>query len=72
MLFPTDTEAAFSNYKLFESLGFILAYVCSGLICITAKIYILIGCLIAGVTGYLVIEFLERRRISSELHSAIQ
>merc|ERR1719376_166869 len=36
VLFPKEAEAAFSNYKLWESLGFILAYICSTLLCVAA------------------------------------
>ena len=62
VLFPKEAEAAFSNYKLWESLGFILAYICSTLLCVAAKIYILIACLALGVAGYAAIEVMEARR----------
>ncbi|RXG60864.1 UNC93-like protein [Armadillidium vulgare] len=61
VIFPGEAEAAFSNYRLWESAGFILAYVWSGIICVELKIYILIGILSFAMIGYYVIEFLERK-----------
>ena len=62
VLFPTETEAAFSNYKLWESAGFIIAYICSTLVCIPVKIYTLIAFLVIGMAGYGIIELLESRK----------
>ncbi|KAB7495532.1 UNC93-like protein [Armadillidium nasatum] len=61
VIFPGEAEAAFSNYRLWESAGFILAYVWSGIICVELKIYILIGILSFAMVGYYIIEFLERK-----------
>ncbi|XP_076033859.1 UNC93-like protein isoform X1 [Oratosquilla oratoria] len=60
VIFPGQSEAAFSNYRLWESIGFIIAYVCSTLICIESKIVILIVFLMLGILGYYAIEVLER------------
>ncbi len=63
VLFPQDEEPAFSNYRLWESLGFIIAYAFSNLLCVDVKLYILLGVIIAGMAGYLAIEVLERSKL---------
>ena len=62
VIFPGASEAAFSNYRLWESLGFILAYNLSTYTCMTSKIYINMGILFVGMVGYLIIEFMEFRK----------
>lgn len=57
VLFPTNQEAAFSNYRLWESVGFVIAFAYGNYICISTKIQILICFLILGVALYGVIEF---------------
>ncbi|XP_047502869.1 UNC93-like protein isoform X2 [Penaeus chinensis] len=61
VIFPGESEAAFSNYRLWESLGFIIAYACSTLICIEAKITILLVFISLGAVGYYIIEAIEWR-----------
>lgn len=56
VLFPKNEEAAFANYRLWESLGFIIAFAYSNALCITMKLYILLIMLTIGMIGYLVIE----------------
>ncbi|CAH1798683.1 unnamed protein product [Owenia fusiformis] len=55
-LFSFESEAAFSSYKLLESIGFVMAFGYSNYLCATVKIYILIGFLTAGILGYITIE----------------
>lgn len=55
-MFPTESEAAFSNYRLWESVGFIIAYAYSAFICTSVKAYILTGVLVLGMTGYFITE----------------
>jgi hypothetical protein len=62
VIFPAEEEAAFSNYRLWESIGFIIAYAYSTFICVDAKLYVLIGVLATGMTGYLFIEVREYRQ----------
>jgi predicted MFS family arabinose efflux permease len=62
ILFPNNEEAAFSNYRLWESLGFVIAYVNTNYLCIDAKLYLLLAILILGMLGYFVIEVFERRK----------
>ena len=55
-----DTAPGFSNYRLWESLGFVLAYVFQTYLCVDVKLWILVGFLTAGMAGYLVVEVGER------------
>lgn len=61
-IFASNEEAAFSNYRLWESIGFIIAYAYSTFICVNAKLYVLLGVLGAGMIGYLIIEAREYKR----------
>ncbi|XP_015917448.1 protein unc-93 homolog A [Parasteatoda tepidariorum] len=67
ILFRSDEEAAFSNYRLWESLGFAIAFLCSSLLCVTPKIYIVVIILVIGMMGYITVEILvyfERKNSS--------
>ncbi|KDR14271.1 UNC93-like protein [Zootermopsis nevadensis] len=63
ILFPSREEAAYSNFRLWESLGFIIAYAYSMYLCAAVKIYILMALLIIGMAGYLTVEWQEKKRI---------
>ncbi|XP_013773994.1 protein unc-93 homolog A-like [Limulus polyphemus] len=56
VLFKSDEEATFSNYRLWESIGFSMAFAYSTYLCIDIKIYILLGFLATGMLGYLIID----------------
>ncbi|CAL4147767.1 unnamed protein product, partial [Meganyctiphanes norvegica] len=60
-IFPKEAEAAFSNYRLWQALGYVTTYVCSGFLCINVKIYVIMAFLILGMIGYYIIEIMERR-----------
>ncbi|OXA46753.1 UNC93-like protein [Folsomia candida] len=62
VIFPQDEEAAFSNYRLWESVGFILAYVFSNVLCVRPKLWILVGVITVGMAGYFIIESKEFSR----------
>ena len=62
VLFESDEEAAFSNYRLWESLGFIFAYILQTQICIYTKLWVVLAVLFTGLAGYLTIEAMERKR----------
>ena len=66
VIFPAEEEAAFSNYRLWESLGFAIVFSYSTAFCIDVKLYILAGVLVVGMIGYLTIEILERIRNNRE------
>jgi len=59
-IFKGQEEAGFSNYRLWESLGFTIAFAYSSALCTDAKLYVLLGILFCGMLGYLIIEFRER------------
>ncbi|XP_054719290.1 UNC93-like protein [Uloborus diversus] len=56
VLFRSSEEAAFANYRLWESVGFFVAFGYSGLLCVTPKIYLLIAALFVGMLGYVTVE----------------
>ncbi|XP_063233930.1 protein unc-93 homolog A-like isoform X2 [Bacillus rossius redtenbacheri] len=63
-LFPGREEAAYSNFRLWESLGFIVAYSYSSVLCTGVKLYILLVLLLVGLAGYYVIEWQLRREVA--------
>lgn len=69
MLFRRNKEAAFSNYRLWESAGFVIAYAYSTTLCARMKLYVLVGNLILGVIGYIIVEIRHRRKVSDRHHS---
>lgn len=63
VLFEQNQEAAFSNFRLWESLGFFVSYFYSNRICVKTKLYLLLGYLTLGMAGYLLIELNEKNLI---------
>ncbi|CAD1474028.1 unnamed protein product, partial [Heterotrigona itama] len=61
-LFRRNKEAAFSNYRLWESAGFVIAYAYSTHLCARMKLYVLLTVLLVGTTGYIIVELLHRRK----------
>ena len=62
-LFANNEEAAFSNYRLWESMGFIFAFATNAAgVCAFPKIITTIVFLGLGMLGYLILELLERRK----------
>ncbi|XP_043264471.1 UNC93-like protein [Colletes gigas] len=61
-LFRRNKEAAFSNYRLWESAGFVIAYAYSTHLCARMKLYVMLTVLIIGTIGYIVVELLHRRK----------
>ncbi|KAG5325046.1 UN93L protein, partial [Pseudoatta argentina] len=61
-LFRRNKEAAFSNYRLWESAGFVIAYAYSTHLCARMKLYVLLTVLIIGTIGYIIVELLHRRK----------
>ncbi|TRY61495.1 hypothetical protein TCAL_05719 [Tigriopus californicus] len=72
VLFEKDEEAAFSNYRLWESLGFIVAYILQNNVCIYSKLWVMIGVLSTGMIGYLIIEAMEFRKRRGDLNPDIE
>ena len=63
VLFASDEEAAFSNCRLWESMGFLLAFItqASG-VCVFPKIILTIVFLSIGMAGYFAVELLEYKK----------
>lgn len=61
-LFRRNKEAAFSNYRLWESAGFVVAYAYSTHLCARMKLYVMLSVLLIGICGYIIVEFLHMRK----------
>ncbi|XP_043464457.1 UNC93-like protein isoform X1 [Leptopilina heterotoma] len=67
LLFPNKEEAAYSNFRLWEATGSVIAYAYNPYLCTVKKIYILMFILCVGMIGYGVIEKTGQvRRISKD------
>lgn len=62
ILFPSREEAAYSNFRLWESVGYIVSYAYSAYLVTWVKIAILYVVLALGMAGYVTVELLFRRR----------
>ena len=61
--FVNDERAAFSTYKLWESLGFLFAFTTSASgVCILTKIVLMLFSLTLGMIGYLMFEFEQKKK----------
>ncbi|XP_012282873.1 UNC93-like protein [Orussus abietinus] len=56
ILFPGSEEAAYSNFRLWEATGSVVAYAYSPYLCTDMKLYILMVILGVGMVGYALIE----------------
>lgn len=61
IMFPKNTVEALALYKLFQSLGSVIAFGYGNVISIKLKFYILIGVLVVAMVLYLIVEFRRRR-----------
>lgn len=59
VLFEKDKEAAFANYRLGEALGFVIAFGYSAFLCVSVKLYILLGVLCLTMVAYGIVEYQE-------------
>lgn len=60
VLFPDHTEAAFANYRLWESVGFLMAFGYSSHLCLSTKVYLLLSGLAISLLTYPLLEYLVR------------
>ena len=67
IIFKNNSEAAFSNYRMWESFGFIIAFAYSSFICTSIKLYILTSVLVIGMLGYLYIEYSRYKQFQIRL-----
>ncbi|KAG8196962.1 hypothetical protein JTE90_009021 [Oedothorax gibbosus] len=56
ILFKKEQEAAFASYYFFNALGWSLSFACSGLLCTSVKLYVLLVVSGLGIVGYLTAE----------------
>ena len=62
-LFASQEEAAFSNYRMWESVGFVIAFISQACgVCVFPKIVGVICFLVVGMLGYFMVEFSEYQR----------
>jgi len=62
VLFASDEEAAFSNYRLWESMGFFLAFITQATgVCVFPKLLLALVFLALGMAGYFIVEVRERK-----------
>ncbi|KAM4025289.1 protein unc-93 homolog A-like [Anomaloglossus baeobatrachus] len=66
VLFDKHKEAAFANYRVWESLGFVIAFAYSNLLCVSVKLYVVLSVMLLGMILYLVVEYLEFRNRSED------
>ncbi|KAL3276266.1 hypothetical protein HHI36_020980 [Cryptolaemus montrouzieri] len=62
-LFRRNKEAAFSNYRLWESVGFVIAYAYSTHLCAKMKLYALLVVLCTGMLMYAMVEIHHMRKV---------
>jgi len=55
-----ETPAAFANFRLWQSLGFVIPFAYSNFLCTDVKLYILMAMLILGTAGYIIVEYTHR------------
>ena len=63
--FHDNQEAAFSNYRLWESLGALTAFAYSQYLCVSVKLYILMAKLTLAFALYLVSELVNKKQVES-------
>lgn len=66
-LFTENTEAAFANYRLWESVGFVATYAYNDRLCTSKKLYVCLAFLGTGILGYGTVEVMERKKQSKEV-----
>ncbi|KAM3931197.1 protein unc-93 homolog A-like [Leptodactylus fuscus] len=67
LLFDDHKEAGFANYRLWESMGFVIAYGYSTFLCVSVKLYILLAVLVLGMVLYACVEYIENKKMSRQM-----
>lgn len=70
VLFAGHNEAGFSNFRLWEALGFSLSFGLCGSICVKTKLYLVLGNLLLSVAGIVGVEIIERKRVTKTENSS--
>lgn len=71
VFFHDNQETAFSNYRLWESLGFVLAFAYANFLCIRVKLIILLLVLTISMIGYILAEYINRKQVDQEYSVAM-
>ena len=61
VVFLANQEAAFSNYRLWESVGFVISFAYQGSVCVEPKIWVTLAMLLLGMAAYGYLEVREAR-----------
>ncbi|KAJ6664632.1 hypothetical protein lerEdw1_006205 [Lerista edwardsae] len=61
VLFEKNKEAGFANYRLWESLGFVIAFGYSTFLQVYIKLYIVLAVLIVSMVAYGIVEYIESK-----------
>ena len=61
-----EEEAAFSNYRLWESAGAVIYLILQPRACVYTKFWVVLSSLAFGMVGYLLIEHCEWRKSSGK------
>ncbi|XP_069811120.1 protein unc-93 homolog A-like [Dendropsophus ebraccatus] len=69
ILFEDNREAAFANYLLWKSLGYVLSFGYSSFLGIYVKLCILLATLLLGMLFYLIVEYIEFKKSHIQVHS---
>ena len=56
IIFPKDLDAAFSCFRLWESVGFVISFGYSSFLCTYIKLYILLGLSLLSIICYGMLE----------------
>ena len=70
ILFHADKEAAFANYRMWESLGFVIAFAYSSFLCLEVKLYILLAVLLLTAVTYPIVEYHEHKKPTPDAKEA--
>ncbi|MEQ2299315.1 Protein unc-93 A [Ameca splendens] len=70
ILFPRDKEAAFANYRMWESLGFVIAFAYSTFMCLEYKLYIVLAVLVLSMITYPIVEYYEHKNPTKPIEQA--
>lgn len=66
VFFHDNQEPAFSNYRLWESLGFVVSFAYANYLCIITKLIILLVVLTISLVGYFLAEYVHKTQIDQE------
>lgn len=67
VLFEKNKEAAFASYRLWEALGFVIAFGYSMFLCVSVKLYVLLGVLSLAMAAYGTVEYLGSKKVARQL-----